>query len=100
MRGFKPACATCRCQPGPAAKIGGTLGRLIDRRHEPFCDYKLGRDQKYQGNKSYTFVVSSGHTGSRYQSSENPKGKLKKKKKKGKEKIVMIEKSGGRSFCF
>lgn len=71
VRGFKPSCGDdCRCSPLQSRRGTATpqLGNFIDRRREPFC--RLNKTMqamvdayRYDGNYSFVFVISNGHTG-------------------------------------
>ena len=57
--------------PDAAVDGGLSLGRLHDRRSQPFCNYNATtlswiEQHKYTGNYSFVFVISNGHTGTTY----------------------------------
>eukprot|EP00043_Microstomoeca_roanoka_P013926 m.137022 g.137022 ORF g.137022 m.137022 type:complete len:396 (-) comp15883_c3_seq1:169-1356(-) len=69
IRGFRPACDTCRCEQGASDLISSPanmLGHLVDRRNQPFCELDIEKHARYAGNHTFVFVVSNGHTGTTF----------------------------------
>eukprot|EP00051_Salpingoeca_urceolata_P032807 m.17519 g.17519 ORF g.17519 m.17519 type:complete len:398 (-) comp5479_c0_seq1:54-1247(-) len=67
IRGFRPDCQDCRCELGPTHSSSLLGTQLLDRRSDDFCGSAVtDSSQRYQGNHTFVFVVSNGHTGTTY----------------------------------
>ncbi|EGD77298.1 hypothetical protein PTSG_08392 [Salpingoeca rosetta] len=76
VNGFIPSCTTCRCsketgdeEPRRKRKKRPRLGDLVDRIDAPFCEAEgeaFPASRKYDGNGTFVFVVSNGHTGTTF----------------------------------